>query len=207
LVGIQVLPQDKPFPWLRWFGMCVIVGLAGSIILYSTFVPFAYMQHAYPEPRALVTSRYVMIICQAAIGWLAGSVVLPFLNLFWKPVAASTERLPQKETYLVLAAAVFLLAFSVYPLHAASGELSTSWHYQKWARFWDARNLTIIEARRQNISNVKIMNIDHIIPNVAELSPDYGFWYNGCASIYYDVTTISASLPGWDKPDQKPGQN
>lgn len=170
-------------------------------------VPFAYMERAAPEPRALITSRFVMVTCQAAIGWLAGSAVRPFLNLIWKPAAVMTEHLNQKETYLVLAAAVFLLAFSIYPLHAASGELSQSWHYQKWARFWDARNLVIIQAKRESISNVKVMNIDHIIPNVAELSPDVGYWYNGCASMYYGVTAISASLPGWDQGDLKPGQN
>jgi hypothetical protein len=124
-----------------------------------------------------------------------------------KPAAVSNEPPNLKGPYLVAAAAVFLLAFSVYPLHAASGELSQSWHYQKWARFWDARNLTLIQAQREGVSNVNIMNIDHIIPNVAELSPDAGFWYNGCASKYYGVTTISASLPGWDQGDQKTGPN
>jgi hypothetical protein len=107
----------------------------------------------------------------------------------------------QSEIFLILASLVFMLVFSIHPLLAARDELSQTWHYQKWARFWDARNLSIIQARQQGTTNVKVVKIDHIIPNVADLSPDSKHWYNGCAAIYYDVTAIKASLPGWDDGD------
>jgi hypothetical protein len=199
LANASVHPNDRLFSWRSWIIACISVGLAGAVLLFTTMVPFAYMQHAYPEPRALITSRFVMVVCQAAIGWLFGVAVPPLLTLAWKPGAVSRDTSPRVGVFLVLAAVVFLLAVSVYPLRAARSEFSQSPHYQKWARFWDARNLTIIQAQKEGFSNVKVINIDHIIPNVAELSPDAKFWYNGCAASYYGVTAISASLPGWDQ--------
>jgi hypothetical protein len=192
---------QRPFSWGRWFLAGLVTAIAGAILLFSTMLPFAYIQHAYPELRALIISRFVMVLCQAVFGGLAGSAVLPALSLVRGQAGLPGDRPLRLAYFLSLAACLGLLAFSVYPLHAAQGELSQTWHYQKWARFWDARDLAIIQARQQGVKKVKVVKMDHIIPNVAELSPDAKHWYNGCAAIYYDVTSISASLPGWDEGD------
>jgi hypothetical protein len=37
------------------------------------------------------------------------------------------------------------------------------------------------------------------LPDIGELDPDPGYWYNQCAAGYYGVDTISANQPGWDQ--------
>jgi hypothetical protein len=46
---------------------------------------------------------------------------------------------------------------------------------------------------------LEVMQLDHVIPDVGELNPDPGYWYNQCAAGYYGIDSISANQPGWDQ--------
>ena len=88
------------------------------------------------------------------------------------------------------------LASPLWTARVYWGELS---RYQRWAQFWDRRDSVLRQSSRQGELDVHVMEIDHIIPRVGELSPQPDAWYNQCASIYYRLHTISADLPGWDE--------
>jgi len=46
---------------------------------------------------------------------------------------------------------------------------------------------------------VEVVEIDHLIRDVRELTPDENSWYNNCAEEYYDIDVLRANLPGWDE--------
>ncbi len=94
---------------------------------------------------------------------------------------------------------IVALGVSVYFPYRSLTQTVAEWpRYQKWAVFWDARDQSIRAARSQGSMDIRIVQIDHIAPNVGELQPDDGFWYNNCAEDYYDVRSLRADLPGWD---------
>jgi hypothetical protein len=86
----------------------------------------------------------------------------------------------------------------IYPIYASMKIYNDYPKYQRWATFWDKRDQEIRSAMQKNIMNLEVVNIDHIIPQVGDLSADPGYWYNGCAAGYYGVGSISANQPGWD---------
>jgi hypothetical protein len=87
---------------------------------------------------------------------------------------------------------------------ATPGILMDRAKFQKWASLWDDRDREIRSARQSGLFELQVMQLDHLIPEVGELSPDPNTWYNNCAEDLYDVDAISANLPGWDP---SPGPN
>ena len=49
------------------------------------------------------------------------------------------------------------------------------------------------------IREIEVVELDHVIPEVAEFSPDPDHWYNKCAERYYDIQVLAANQPGWDE--------
>ena len=49
------------------------------------------------------------------------------------------------------------------------------------------------------IGEIEVAELDQIIPEVAELSPDPDHWYNNCAEWFYDIQVLAANQPGWDE--------
>ena len=170
---------------------CVLLGvLATTIVVYalvfSVMIPFVYTQRAYPEPRALIASRYVMVLGLTVIGLILG---------FWGRRLFARRRF---RAMIVVGSVLCLGILALYPLRATKNVISEWPRYQKWSQFWDARDREIRDAKESGVQDIEVVQIDHIIPRVGELSPDPGFWYNGCAAEYYGVDSISASLSGWD---------
>ena len=165
----------------------LIPAIAYLLIVFSV-APSAYAQSSYPVARAMLTARFVTVIAAAALGAEIGRA----------GVALGTAKI-RGVTWLPLLAGFFVVLSGVYPIRAVPDILTQIPRYRKWASFWDARDLAIRQARGRGESDIAVVQIDHIIPNVAELSPDVGYWYNNCAERYYDIGSLSASLPGWDK--------
>lgn len=187
--------QSSRFFWKRWLFAGIVTGAATLILTVCAMLPFAYVQHGYPDPRSLVIPRFVLVLGGAAMGWLAGQAAAQIL--FKRSTdQAATSWMPRLVPFIIL---ICLGLGSVYPLLTARDQASQAWHYQKWAHFWDARDLIIRQAHLEGRSLVKVVKLDHIIPDIAELSADPTYWINGCAAGYYGVTSISASLPGWDQ--------
>jgi hypothetical protein len=165
-----------------------VIGLIEVFLVVCTCAPNAYAQSSYPEQRALITSTTVMILALATVGWLAG----------WE-VRNLTSQITIPNSYFLAAAMIVLAGLLIYPLQSTRSIVAITPKSQKWAAFWDIRDQKIRAASRNNVPNVEVMQLDHIIPRVGELAPDPGYWYNQCASMYYQVQTIKANQPGWDQ--------
>ncbi len=159
----------------------------GLFLLLACMAPSAYAASSYPELRALVLARFVIVAIMGAAGWIAGEVIRgliqPRPHFSWLPAIS-----------LVLLGTLY-----VYPLLCITEIRTNTPLYQKWARFWDARDQEIRSLAQQGYSEVHVVQIDHVIPNVAELSPDAEHWYTNCAEMYYGVRAIYADQGGWDE--------
>jgi len=69
----------------------------------------------------------------------------------------------------------------------------------KWSSLWDRRHRVLQATHQDGVKDINVMALDHIIPDVSDLSPDAGFWYNVCAASYYGLSSIKADQAGWDK--------
>ena len=164
--------------------------LFGYIFLVaSSSVPFAYIQSAVPEPRAQIIARFVMTLSLVGIGISIGLLAAQLMQSVQKPFWRMVR----------WAAVLVLLLAAMYPLRAAGQIFQDAPRYQKWAYYWDMRDQEIQMARAQGIMDVQVVQIDHIIDRVGDLSADPAYWYNTCAAMYYQVSAIRADLPGWDQ--------
>lgn len=161
--------------------------IVGYLLTVCCMAPFAYAQSAYPEPRALIMARFVMVVTATFFSWFIGLGI------------STVYRRVGRESIYPLLGGIFLLGIiSLYPLRAARNVLTSAPRYQKWASFWDERDQEIRAFKQAGILDVEVVKIDHIIPHVGDLSHDPGAWYNLCAQGYYGVHSISANKPGWD---------
>jgi hypothetical protein len=177
------------FSVLKWLRNVVLVILIGTLLIIASSAPSAYIQSAYPESRTLIIAQFVIILAMASLGSLVGFLVSHL-------VVHYSGRLPNLRFAVV--ALLGILCF--YPIYSARNIYVQTPMYQRWALYWDARDLEIRSAKQDGTVNVEVMEIDHIIPSVSELDEDASFWYNVCAAGYYDVQTIRADKPGWDTP-------
>lgn len=191
-VGLTALwllkaPPPEAHPVRRLVVAAVVIPGAAFLLIVCCVAPSAYALSSYPVARAMVLARYVTVIAALVAGAEVGLAIVVL-------------KIPRMDTgrWLPIVAAVFIAASCFYPLIVAPGIVTDLPRYRKWASFWDARDIAIRQARGRGQSDVEVVRLDHIISSVAELSPDPGYWYNNCAERYYDVGSISASLPGWD---------
>jgi len=174
-----------------------LLHLAGAslvcfFLIFSSVVPTAYAETSYPEPRALIIARFVMVAAEAWIAWQFGKTAAA-------AVAAQKLSAARLPGYLSVGLAGLLLVLSLYPLRGAKTVVAEAPRYRKWSAYWDRRDRVIREARQAGLRQVEVMVLDHIIPRVAELNTQPGNWYNGCAATAYGMDSILATLPGWDE--------
>jgi hypothetical protein len=170
----------------RW-----LLALAGIVVtclltVVACMFPNAYVQSGYPELRALIIPRFVLVASTAGSGWLTG----------WF-VHVRLARRPRLGSHVAsLLAGLILVAAVVSPLYATSPILSRAPLFTKWAHLWDQRDQQIRYAASYNQGSLQVMELDHIIPRVGELQ--VGSWYTQCADQYYGIQ-ILPNLPGWDQ--------
>jgi hypothetical protein len=170
----------------RW-----LLGLAGIVttcllIVIACMLPNAYVQSGYPELRALIIPRFVLVASTAGSGWLIGWFIHSRL--------ARRPRLVSQAASLL--AGLILATAVLSPIHATSPILSRVPLFTKWAHLWDQRDQEIRYAASYNQGSLQVMELDHIIPRVGELQ--VGSWYTHCADQYYDIQIVP-NLPGWDQ--------
>lgn len=170
--------------WRRYFVVGLVIGLSWLASVFATMMPSAYAQSSYPPGRALITAAFASALGIAGFGALAGHFVASHVG--------------KRELTRLAATLLLLAAVTIVPFSASRSTLLDLPKYQRWSRFWDARDLQIRELRSLGHSEVEVVLIDKIIPDVAELQPDPDYWYNNCAEWYYDLDRLSANLPGWD---------
>jgi len=162
----------------------MVILVAGYGLIALTLLASSYATLGSPNPRALITSRFVMVLMVAGMGWVAGSL------------ATRLIRIPSNYSRFVVAASTLaLLALSAYPVYAAASILDDTRELRRWAAQWDKRDREIVAARDNGQIKVEVVELDHPIPWVGELQPDPRFWYNQCAATYYDLAEIRAVFP------------
>ncbi len=166
---------------------CLAVGYIGVV---CTMAPSVYAESSYPDLRVLIVPWWIFLIETGGVSWLAGQMLAHWLQP--NPGSASYNA-------IFVTACLAVLAICALPLSASFSLYKQLPRYQRWAYFWDMRNAQIWQASRTNQGRVEVMQIDHIIQDVSDLSPNPAFWYNVCAARYYGVKQIAADLPGWDK--------
>jgi hypothetical protein len=172
---------------LNPFLQLALLPFAAFALIMCVVAPSAWAQSDYPVARAMILARWITVLSSVAGGWMAGAILKQ---------RAHTRRRRQDRWTLV--SSFLLIAILMFPWMEVKDIFSDLWRYQRWSSAWDARDQQIRKARSEGVVEVNVMELDHIIPDVAELRPDPDFWYNNCAELYYDVRSISADQPGWD---------
>lgn len=168
----------------RAFAALIVILLMGYGLIALTMSASSYVTLGSPPPRALIMSRYVMVLMVAGMGWVTGDLIARLIN---------RHRIHSR--YAVAVGGLALLVLSAYPVYAAVSIIEDTRELRKWASEWDKRDREIVAARDGGMSQVEVAQLDHPIPWVGELQPDPGFWYNRCAATYYGLTEIRAVLP------------
>jgi hypothetical protein len=172
-----------------------MVPTKGALILLATFgliffgmVPSVFIRSVIPNPRALIASRFVVVIAFAALGWLIGTSIYYYIK--------HQTRLLSLTRLGIL---VLFIPLWTYPIRAAYNTIPNVVHFEKWATLWDLRDENIRTEKLRGVQDIEVMHLDKVIFWVAELAPDPDTWYNICAANYYGVESIKANLPGWDE--------
>jgi hypothetical protein len=157
------------------------------LLCATSMSPSVYAQNAYPGERALLPAKFISVIFISALGLLlAKTIKLP-------------ARIDVNHAFYSLGVFAIIGVLCLYPLRAVPKITSNIAFYQRWSILWDSRDKQIMQLKENGQIEIEVMNLDHPITDVGELSPDPSYWYNVCAALYYGVHSIKADLPGWDK--------
>ena len=180
--------RSSYLPVKHYLKLVAGIALIGLVLILCVTAPSAFAQSAFPEFRALIIARIITVTMISLAGFTTG---------YWLEQWMRSKPKLTRTAYLGMTLLVGVLL--VYPLYASRNIYSGLPEYAKWSTFWDQRNLAIQQDKQAGIMDLNVVQIDHIIPDVGDLSPDPGHWYNICASQYYGVQTITADQPGWDE--------
>lgn len=178
--------------WKKMLLQLLGLGVGTVVLVGCVFLPATYVYADYPPDRALLLSQAVLILAELGFGmWLAELA----RGLFWVRVNRNQNKLAQ----VLLSCVVFLTLFSVLVVPVVLTRTAISeWPFvHKWSSYWEARHQDLVEAGLANESSVHVIELDNLITDVTELTPDPGFWYNNCAEMYYEIDAIYADQPGW----------
>ncbi|MBG0787459.1 MAG: hypothetical protein H0S79_20400, partial [Anaerolineaceae bacterium] len=182
--------ESKKRAWLRFIGAGVVIGVLAVFLVALIYLPATYIFADYPPPRALILAQFVMVAAEVSGGiWL--SVLLR--KLAFKIIRGDNSR---KVVFGVLS--LLLIGSSIFaPFTLVKGTLSEAPKVLRWSRLWVNRHEDLVQAGLENAEEVHVIQLDHVINDVGELSPDSEYWYNNCAEMYYGIDAIFADQPGW----------
>jgi hypothetical protein len=162
------------------------VGLGAVFLAACVILPGTYVFADYPPDRAFILSQAALTGAAIVIG---GMIALGVRTLI-KPEGIG-------KRWVQAAGLVFLIFSLVGPVLFIRRSLNDVRFFTRWARMWDARHTVLVQAAAAGADDVHVIQLDHVIQDVGELSPDPGYWYNNCAEMYYGVDRIYADQPGW----------
>ena len=153
------------------------------LLIAMGMAPSVFARGYYPNPRALIAGRFILMVTVAVIGWVIGFYFSR--NLSWSSFGAR---------FLVLTATAVFAGVAIYSLRGAYQTFRNASRYQIWAALWDVRDERIRDDLENGVRDLEVVQIEKIFQWVAELSANPMSWYNGCAAEYYGARSISASL-------------
>lgn len=183
---IFFLQQGRKMSWMSSISFLLLIPVFSFLLVFASMLPNAYVEVSYPPQRTLIIPTFILVSTAFTGGVWAGRTAANLLR--------------NSGTRKVIAAAAYILIAlgAIYPLVSIPNILSERGRYQRWAEFWDERDQQIREASRAGVEMVEVVKIDHLVPDVSELSSDENNWYNNCAEEYYKLRSIIANQPGWD---------
>jgi hypothetical protein len=155
--------------------LLVVLGTA-YLLLVCTAAPTAYGMMAYPEERAWMVGRFIMVVATVLIGIGAGIYSHHFM-----------DRIVDTCVMTILILGLLCL----YPLRAAWQTYQMLPEAQMRATAWDERHSELISMQNQGIQQTIVPAFDSI-HGVYELTSDPQFWVNQCAARYYGLESIKA---------------
>lgn len=186
LVGIFHLFQSERRPTVS-ARMAIAGGLVlamiGYLLIAASMMPSAYAQRSNPELRALIATRYVWVLMLAGIGYCFGRCLGSLLDSF----SSGRVAIQLIPAFLYVGVALYPLRPSV--IRPILADISL---FAEWAEAWDARDTRIRSLKAAGETDLVVQGLYSVIPRVAELQEDAGYWYNKCAAGYYDVDSIAA---------------
>ena len=188
------LPQwpkaQNKLRWGRLIGAGAGIILTASVLIALIFLPGTYIFADYPPPRALILAQFVMLLAEILGGIWLSRLVKALLAVIIKGEAA------RRVSFAILGA-MLIATFLFAPFLLVKATLPEIPRLLHWSALWQDRHEQLIQAGAANADEVHVVELDSIVNDIAELSPDPDYWYNNCAEMYYGIDAIYADQPGW----------
>lgn len=174
------LAEGKRIDWRRWLLGCALALGIGFGLVTCSMAPSVFIQTWYPEPRALIVSRFALEGTLFAFGGVSGGFLRGILS-------------GKGLSHLARIAAVgVVIACAAYALRGAARPLNDLPAYRQYAQQWDQRDALIRQERSDGVQDVTVAALPHLLLRGGDFSTDAGHWYNLCAAAYYGVNSIRA---------------
>jgi len=183
-------PKAIRLTWKQVFLFLVLLAVASVFLILCVMLPSTYVQVDYPPERTLILAQTVLTLACISCGIFFVLLVDSIFNLskvkpMWLKGALRGMSL------------IMILCVLVSPVLLIHSNVDKLPFYTRWSELWDERHEELLAAGRENAEEVHVIQLDHVIDDVGELSPDPTYWYNNCAEIYYGIDEIYADQPGW----------
>ncbi|GAP13800.1 hypothetical protein LARV_01555 [Longilinea arvoryzae] len=165
--------------WQGLLGTALILGFGFALVVCS-MAPSVFIQTWYPEPRALIVSRFGLELTLFSLGG--------WIGWFLRGVISSESPIRLIRVVAVLAA----LVCAVYGVRGAARPLVDLPAYHQYAAQWDQRDAQIRLEAKDGVRDVKVVGLSHLLLRGGDFNTDAGHWYNNCAAGYYGVDSIRA---------------
>jgi hypothetical protein len=191
--AIRLPGKDRPiskFTWKHWSLFLALLPVAAILLITCVMLPATYVQGDYPPERALILAQSVV-----TMAGLMGGI---FTVLWLHALVDLIKTRPVWFQYLLRGISLLLvLSVIISPILLVWQHADKLPFYSRWSQMWLLRHEQLVEAGRMNMDEIHVIELDHIVSDVGELSPDPDYWYNNCAEMYYGIDAIYADLPGW----------
>lgn len=157
--------------------LILLLLICAFFLLVCICAPTVYSMMAFPEPRALILGRAVVIFMIMGLGVLSG---------------LASHRYMERVTGTRLASIILLaLLVTVYPLRALLLTWNTIPIAQERAKVWDARKELIEKAIVEGKDHLDLTPVNSV-NGIYEITEDPAFWVNSCASDFYGIKSLRA---------------
>lgn len=195
LIHFVITPQVSNqalanFTWKHWVLFMVLVSMSSIFLVACVMLPATYVQGSYPPERALILAQSVLTMA----GMLGGVLMVLCFNSIFNLTKVRALWFQNMVSGVSL---VLILCVVVSPTMLITQNADKLPFYTRWSQLWELRHEELLAAGRMNQDEIHVIELDHIVSDVGELSPDPDYWYNNCAEMYYSIKSIYADLPGW----------
>lgn len=189
-MGVLLIRRRKAsvsLSFASFITMLLAIFMAGWLLVAAAFFPSYLGLQSYPSPRALMPAHIIRQLEYAFASIATGMYLGTLVNNRRRAYSVATAL-----------ASITIIAASLYPLRTYPHLLEREPFMKKWSLLWDQRDEQIRKAVQRGEASIRVMELDHPIPGLAELGPNPNAAYNQCAQEYYGIPEINANLPGWD---------